>query len=75
MKPAKPPKKEKNQLVTIAKYSGFGMEMAGGIIVPTIIGQKIDKRMGNTEIPVFTLILAAVGLFYVFYRLYQFSSK
>mgnify|MGYP005667478129 CR=1 FL=1 len=69
------PNEPNKQRVTIVKYAGFGVEMAAGIIVPTLIGQKIDKKLGNTDIPVFTLLLAGFGLVYVFYRLYKFSSN
>lgn len=75
MKSPKPPSEKGKQLNAIAKYAGFGFEMAGGILIPVLIGHKIDQRMGNSDVPVFTLLLAAVGLFYVFYRLYKFSSN
>ena len=69
------PDYKSKQTATFVKYAGFGVEMAAGIMVPTIVGYKIDQRMGNEKIPVFTLVLAAFGLFYVFYRLFKFSSN
>jgi hypothetical protein len=71
----KPPEDKKKNPAVYLKYAGFGVEMATGIIVPTLIGQKIDQRMGNDKLPIFTLLLAAFGMVYVFYRLYKFSSN
>jgi hypothetical protein len=69
------PENNSKQTNTFVKYAGFGAEMAAGILIPTLVGYKIDERLGNEKIPVFTLLLAAFGLIYVFYRLYKFSNS
>ena len=81
--PSKPPDEKSNEakqdkgdaLRTIAKYSGLGFEMVAGILAPVLLGQYLDNRKGNTEIPVFTLAFGAIGVFYVFYRIFKISSN
>ncbi|MEZ5006744.1 MAG: AtpZ/AtpI family protein [Chitinophagales bacterium] len=73
--PSKPPKDKGDQYKAIAKYSGLGFEMVAAIVVPALIGQKIDKRTALSDIPIFTLLLGCLGIAYVLYRVFKLSSE
>ncbi|MCB0501588.1 MAG: AtpZ/AtpI family protein [Bacteroidetes bacterium] len=73
--PNKPPKDKGEQYRAIAKYSGLGFEMVAAIIVPTLIGQKVDQRVSLSDKPLFTILFGFLGVAYVMYRIFKLSSE
>jgi F0F1-type ATP synthase assembly protein I len=73
--PNKPPKDKGEQYKAIAKYSGLGIEMVAAIVVPTLIGQRIDEKKSISDIPIFTLVLGFLGIAYVLYRVFKLASE
>lgn len=59
--PDKKPPRNSNPY-SILKYSGMAFQIGGCIILGFWAGMKIDARMGNTKVPVFTLLLGLLGV-------------
>ncbi len=53
---------ENSPLQTYARYSGMAFQMIAIILIATWIGTRIDKWL-TLETPVFTLVLALLGVF------------
>lgn len=53
---------ENSGLESYAKYSGLAFQMIGIILIPVFVGVKLDKLVG-LETPVFTIVLALLGVF------------
>lgn len=55
-----------------ARVLNIGWTMAALIVVPVILGVKIDQKLGTKV--VFTLIFTIVGCIAAFYEVYKISK-
>lgn len=56
----KPPRN--NNPYSILKYSGMAFQIGACILLGFWGGMKIDEWMGNTKVPIFTVLLGLSGV-------------
>lgn len=66
--------KKHDNLQSYAKYSALGLELVATVLVFVFGGVKLDELV-DCRVPVFTLVLTAVGLFASMYILIRKTKK
>ena len=57
----------------IARYSGLGMEIVVAVIGMAVLGRYLDVRLSHEQ-PVLALIFSAIGVVYVFVKIFKLAS-
>lgn len=70
----KPPNQKGDRLKTIVRYSSIGSEMVIAVVVPVVIGQKLDNNRAS-DVPIFTVIFGLLGVAYVLYKIFKISAS